>query len=386
MKGQWTWKNNARQMQQPETETNAEGAQSASPDEERQNSIGAQSSTRSDDIDDGFTPPSERSSPSRDGEQESSGRRSASAELREALQATPDRLPGQKSIGAELVDIEAASEGKRRALRQQLESSADSKRNTDERTSRLTHGRFGAWSANASSAGSAILEDTGSGNDASFDGISASSEHPGANDDIQDEHGQEPRTAELGEDPSERQVDKRPVGLCNDANGDALRGSESKRPRHENTTEARRRFKSEQTPSSTQAGLASRLPHIDTSHHTLCSEHPNRACVDPEVGAPPERPYDRFDPPPGVVYAHQHRWEDGTLDDDNVEFIMSFCPCAVTQYLQDAWTGLVRAEPNNQGLSRYAVLSRVYTEELNRFIQMYCPGQPQAPGEVIELE
>lgn len=92
------------------------------------------------------------------------------------------------------------------------------------------------------------------------------------------------------------------------------------------------------------------------------------------------------DPPPYIVYCHQNEWESGDLDEDQVKFIISRCPCRETQWLNDAWDGLVRANPDNRHQSKYVLLSHRYGDTLKGLIRSYCPVKPLRPGEVIELD
>lgn len=181
---------------------------------------------------------------------------------------------------------------------------------------------------------------------------------------------------------SSRQLSKRPM-----ANDDADAERPLQRARRQSSLEGTvnpdKSFKCEPATSASGSAAPRPTPH-DVSHHIHCTQDPRDRCRDPEIGVLIPA-YDKFQPPPGVVYATEDKWQAGKLNDEQVQFIMSYCPCTVTEFLRGAWVSMVAAKPSNARISKYTLLSHRYTEQLNKFIKQHCPGPPQRPGEVIEI-
>lgn len=185
---------------------------------------------------------------------------------------------------------------------------------------------------------------------------------------------------------SSRQVGKRPMP-ANDE-GD-LQSKKARVPADESALEdaanPRGPFKVELTPSSAQREPSvQREAQHDTSQHVNCSRHPLDRCIDPKLGCPMPA-YNKFSPPPYVVYKNEHRWASAGLDDEQVRFILSYCSCDTIDYFRGAWESMVTANAENRSLSRFAVLSLRYHDELNAAIRKHCPSKPQWPGEIIVI-
>lgn len=190
-----------------------------------------------------------------------------------------------------------------------------------------------------------------------------------------------------------RQLPKRPMASNSGTIPDDPDGTEPKRARQTTTEPAGplegaanppEAFKFESTPSASRPPVE-REPEYDVSHHTHCSGNPRDRCVDPTVGFRIPA-YNKFDPPTGVVYADDSNRPSSGLSDDNVKFIISYCPCTKTEYLHDAWQQMLRAKPSNDRYSKYSLLSIRYSDKLNLLIRLYCPSRPQRPGEFIEID